>query len=239
LGKPLISDAAMRGMHDTMQRIRTAKRHATAAQVISKSERTAFQAEPESLLAALLSQAHRRDTLLTQGNFPSAEIALDVFFPDRTHGLHVHVCPGSTEECAAVAAGMALKQADSMRSATPRPVVIALLREFPALTGVLQLMQDRELSLILVVQAEPETRADAQRRLLGTKVPIMPVDATDAVAVCRVTQESMLRARSGWGSTVIHALRLPSPADPLQQIESHMRARGILDEIKPLSGQGR
>ena len=55
----------------------------------------------------------------------------------------------------------------------------------------------------------------------------MPVDATDSIAVCRVTQESMLRARNGWGGTVIHAVRLPSPADPLQQIESHMRARGF------------
>src|ERR1700712_149745 len=143
----------MRGMHETMQRMRMAKRHATAAHALSKTERVAFQAEPESLLAALLSQSHRRDTLLTQGNFPSAEIALDVYFPDRAHGPHTHVCPGNTEECAAVAAGMALKQADSTRSATPRPVVFALLREFPALTGVLQLMQDRDLSLILVVQA--------------------------------------------------------------------------------------
>ena len=89
-------------------------------------------------------------------------------------------------------------------------------------------MGERELSLLLVVQAKPETRADAQRRLLGTKVPIMPVDATDAVAVCRVTQECMLRARNGWGGAVIHALRLPSPAEPLAQIESHMQARGIL-----------
>ncbi len=233
MGKPLISDTAMRGMHDTMQRMRTAKRRATAAQTILKAEREAFQAEPESLLAALLSQVHRRDTLLTQGSFPGVEIALDVYFPDRSHGPHVHVCQGTTEECAAVAAGMALKQADSSGTTTPRPVIIALLREFPALTGVLRLMQDRELSLMLVVQAEPETRADAQRRLLGTKVPIMPVDATDAIAVCRVTQESMLRARNGWGGTVIHALQLPSPADPLQQIESHMQARGILTRTKP------
>src|ERR1700712_2057974 len=113
----------MRGMHETMQRMRMAKRHATAAHAISKAERAAFQAEPESLLAALLSQAHRRDTLLTQGNFPGVEIALDVYFPDRAHSPHVHVCPGSTEECGAAAAGMALKQADSARPTTPRPVI--------------------------------------------------------------------------------------------------------------------
>ena len=39
LGKPLISDAAMRGMHETMQRIRAAKRHATESQDLSKAER--------------------------------------------------------------------------------------------------------------------------------------------------------------------------------------------------------
>ena len=228
LGKPLISDAAMRGMHDTMQRMRAAKRDATVTNALSKAERAAFQAEPESLFAALLSQINRRDTLLTQGNFPGAQIVLDSYSPDRVHQPHVHVCSGTAEECAALAAGMALKQAESTRAVTARPVVIALLCDFPALTNVLQLMQERNLSLLLIAQAEPETRADAQRRLLATKVPIMPVDATDSVAVCRVTQESMLRARNGWGGTVIHALRLPSPADPLKQIQSHMRARGIL-----------
>ena len=228
MGKPLISDAALRGMHETMQRIRAAKRQGTEAPSISKSERAAFQAEPESLFAALLSQVHRRDTLLTQGNFPAAEIALDSYFPDRAQGPHVHVCPGSAEECAAIAGGMALKQADSARGTAPRAVILAALREFPALTSVLQLIEQDDLSLILVVQAEPESRADAQRRLLGTKVPIMPVDATDSIAVCRVAQETLLRARNGWGGAVIHAVRLPSPADPLRQIESHMRARGIL-----------
>lgn len=233
LGKPPISDAVMRGMHDTMHSIRTAKRKADVSQTLTRAERAAFQAEPESLFAALLSQAHRRDTLLTQGRFPGAEIALEGYFPDRAHGPHTHVCPGTAEECAAVAAGMALQQADSARAASPRPLIVAILREFPALTSVLQLMQERELSLLLVVQAEPETRADAQRRLLGTKVAVMPVDATDAIAVCRVAQECMLRARNGWGGAVIHALRLPSPADPLAQIESHMRARGILPPAGP------
>ena len=123
---------------------------------------------------------------------------------------------------------MALKQKDSTGKAVPQPVVIAAVRELPALTAFLQLVQDSELSVLLVVQAEPEARADSQRRLLGTKVPIMTVDGTDAIAVCRVTQETILRARNGWGGAVIHAVRLPSPADPLEQIESHMRARGIL-----------
>ena len=227
MGKPPISDAVMRGMYETMQRIRVARRSAPASQ-LSKAERAAFATEPESLFAALLSQAHRRDTLLTQGHFPGAEVALDGYFADRTHGPHTHVCTGTAEECAAIAAGMALKQADSMRGTAPRPVIIAALREFPALTGVLRLVHERELSLLLVVQAELETRADAQRRFLGTRVPILTVDATDAIAVCRVSQESMLRARSGWGGTVIHAVQLTAPADPLQQIESHMRARGIL-----------
>ena len=228
MGKPLISDAAMRGMHETMQRIRAAKRHAAATQALSKAERAAFQAEPESLFTALLSQAHRRDTLLTQGTFPSAEIVLNGYFPDRSHGPRTHSLRCSAEECAGVAAGVALKQKDSTGKAVPQPVVIAAVRELPALTAFLQLVQDSELSVLLVVQAEPEARADAQRRLLGTKVPIMTVDGTDAIAVCRVTQETILRARNGWGGAVIHAVRLPSPADPLEQIESHMRARGIL-----------
>jgi hypothetical protein len=230
LGKPLISDAAMRSMYATMQRLRAAKRDRSVTEGLSRAERAVLLEQPESLHAALLSQMHRRDTLLTEGEDPLAKVAIASYFPIEVSSLHTVVCPGSGEECAAVAAGLAMKQAESARGTGPRAVTIALLRGYPALEGVLSLIQQKDLALLVVVQTEAEPRADAQRRLLGTKVPILPVDDADAVAVCRVTQEAILRARNGWGGAVIQATRIPGAPDALAGMEHRLRIRGLLPQ---------
>ena len=230
MGKPLISDAAMRSMYTTMQQLRMIKRDRTASESLSRSERAAMQAQPEALHAALLSQMHRRDTLLTEGDDPLATAAVASYFPVEVSSLHTVVCPGTGEECAAVAAGMALKQAETARANGVHPVTVALLREYPALHGVLSLIEQHQLPLLIVVRSEPLTRADSNRRMQGTKVPILPVDDADAVAVCRVVQESMLRARNGWGGAVIHATRLAGAPDALAAMEQRLRVRGLLPQ---------
>lgn len=236
MGKPLISNAAMRGMYETMHRMRSAKQDPARFSSMPRSERTAVLAEPESLLAALMSQVHRRDTLLTQGASPLLPVAMAVYFqPEATpaqHSFHA-----STEECAAVTAGMALRSLRRMRAANeasalgqapPRPVFIALLRDFPPLTGVLKLIEQDDLPVLLVVGGPPESRSDAQRRLQSTSVAIMTVDGADAVAVCRVAQESLLRARNGWGGAVMHATALPGSTDPLLLLKQHLEGRGLI-----------
>jgi hypothetical protein len=230
LGKPLISDAAMRSMYTTMQQLRMLKRDRTASEGLSRTERAAMQAQPEALHAALLSLMHRRDTLLTEGEDPLANAAIASYFPIAVSSLHTVVCPGTGEECAAVAAGMALKQSETARANGVQPVTVALLRDYPALDGVLSLIEQNDLPLLVVVRSEPLTRADANRRMQSTKVPILPVDDADAVAVCRVVQESMLRARNGWGGAVIHATRLPGAPDALASMEQRLRVRGLLPE---------
>lgn len=239
MGNPLISDAAMRGMYDTMQRMRSARRDTDRFSKLPRAERGTAQAEPESLLAALLSQVHRRDTLLTQGTHPLLPVALAGYFSEDARPAH-HSFNATGEECAAVTTGMALRALGRIRAAgmgtpvadpAPLPVFLCLLREFPKLTTVLTLMEQDDLPVVLVVGGPPESRADAQRRLQSTDVPVMPVDWADAVAVCRVAQESFLRARSGWGGAVIHATQLPGSLDPLLLLEGHLAKRGLLSAL--------
>lgn len=236
MGKPLISDAAMRGMYEAMQRMRIAKRDPAVLSGCTRTQRIVLQDEPESLLAALLSQVRRRDNLLTHGNNPLLPAALAACFTADA-APKVHTCAGTAEECAAVAVGMALRAADRLRSANmpaatgdqpPRTVVLAILNEFPALKGALQLIEQHDLPVLLIVGGDVESRADAQRRLQSTKVPVMPVDRTDAVAICRVTQECMLRARNGWGGAVMHAASMPGSADPLLLLRQHLENRSLL-----------
>jgi pyruvate dehydrogenase E1 component alpha subunit len=65
------------------------------------------------------------------------------------------------------------------------------------------------------------------------KLPIVTVDGVDAVAVYRVMQESVIRARMGGGPAVIWAMmpggstKLPRSAQPIARLEQYLTARKI------------
>jgi hypothetical protein len=68
------------------------------------------------------------------------------------------------------------------------------------------------------------------------KLPVLPVDGEDAVAVYRVMQECLLRARLGEGPAVIWGIltplakgaRLGRSAQPIARMESYLAVRGLL-----------
>jgi hypothetical protein len=59
----------------------------------------------------------------------------------------------------------------------------------------------------------------------GVHFPVIPVDAADAVAIYRVAQECILRAREAGGSAVIACV--PSGTDPIKTLASQLIAKGI------------
>jgi len=67
-------------------------------------------------------------------------------------------------------------------------------------------------------------------------VPGIPVDAADPVALYRVAQESMLRARSGGGPVLMECIpfQLPGkpvpPADPILTMQQFLLPRGVATE---------
>ncbi len=117
--------------------------------------------------------------------------------------------------------------------------------------AALRWAQDARLPLLVVVgdtrgngAFQPAQRAvegapdwDAvQRAASRLQLPVLAVDGEDAVAVYRVAQESVLRARSGAGPAVLWAM-LPSPRDvaagrsstakPVARLQRYLRARGV------------
>jgi acetoin:2,6-dichlorophenolindophenol oxidoreductase subunit alpha len=61
--------------------------------------------------------------------------------------------------------------------------------------------------------------------------PAIIVDSNDAVAVSRVTHESIHRARNGAGPTLIECeVQLAHSNDPLAQMEHYMKKRGAWDD---------
>ncbi len=85
------------------------------------------------------------------------------------------------------------------------------------------------------VSEAPLTLAAMNRLAQRLRLPVMPVEGEDAVAVYRVMQESALRARMGGGPAVIWALMtpldrpngLPSSQHPLPRLKSYMAVRKI------------
>jgi TPP-dependent pyruvate/acetoin dehydrogenase alpha subunit len=66
-------------------------------------------------------------------------------------------------------------------------------------------------------------------------LPQIAVDANDVVAVYRVAQESMLRARTGVGPTWIQCVLSGDAADPLAVMQKFLKARGMFDPSRKIS----
>ena len=75
--------------------------------------------------------------------------------------------------------------------------------------------------------------ATLSRLAARTRLAILTVDGEDAVAVYRVMQESVLRARNGGGPAVIWAIMSPTTVkpkrshQPIPRLEAYLSARNI------------
>ena len=134
---------------------------------------------------------------------------------DTGPGLEVH---GGPRRLATVGVGAdrllaALGAANALRVQGARRLVLAYVAvdelSATAWRRVLGLAGGAELPVIFVVL--PGSEAKRQGRLSdraqGWGVPGMPVDAADAVALYRVVQESVLRARGGDGPALLECVR--------------------------------
>ena len=218
MGKPLISDAQMLAMHATMLQLRQAAPRRSAA--------GAQGAWPIALLAATLLQLRSDDLLVTAGDLPLAHTTLR---SGQQSSFHPDLLPFSLtcspETAAAVAAGYALAQTHSTRPGDHAPLTMVMLAPGVAQADALQVAGKHLLPLLVVVRDEPGKPRPVM--IPPHNVEVVPVDAEDAVAVCRVMQESTLRARNRWGSVVLRATTLPGSIDPILALESHLQRRGI------------
>lgn len=146
-----------------------------------------------------------------------------------------------TDAQIALAAGYALE-----RSLREKPgIVLAFAGETTSLSSAratLTFAATHRLPLVIVVQhnltrcKSAETLSDVSHEILGAGLPGMTVDGSDAMAIYRVTQEAMFRARHGSGPTLLECKtfpRRPVPArlrawiqgDALDFMEQQLRAR--------------
>lgn len=222
----------------------------TSATGISRTRHSALLPSREALLAATTLQLKPGDLLIPEAT-------------DTVAGSLGPTAPGSSEPTlpslpdAAKSSSrlmLATAMAAALRSAGTDRVVLCYLRAGSpdmAWAAALDWAQTRLLPLILVcadargsqafrpnpAEAEGKATWEAVERVARRlKLPVLSVDGEDAVAVYRVMQESVIRARAGGGPAILWAM-LPSTRDlatgrfpavkPVARLQRYLRARKI------------
>ena len=112
----------------------------------------------------------------------------------------------------------------------------------------LRFADQRSLPVVFVCQTHPSEAGsvpvelasagkDNRSEAVGYGFPGITVDGNDAVAVYRVAQEAIERARSGGGPTLIEAQVFPGngvddweSSDPIAAMERYLRSKGLFSE---------
>lgn len=160
---------------------------------------------------------------------PSADAAAS--FADHRHFVFSPAQDAATQF--AVAGGLAL----ACKASRQKQVVIAFAEspqgDSGAWKAALQFAGAHNLPVLFVCHASADTAAPpADSAQLG--LPVIPVDANDAVAVYRVAYESIARARLGRGPTLIeclldspHSPGATAPESPLEIMEKYLERKGL------------
>ena len=126
---------------------------------------------------------------------------------------------GSVAERLFCAVGAAM----ALQAAKQKGAAVAYVRDGELAAAdwkrVLRVAAEGSLPLVIVAAGAGDVP------LSSRAVPVIPVDAADAVAIYRVAQESLLRARAEGGVAVIECVR--TGLDPVAVMAGQLRAKGI------------
>jgi len=141
-----------------------------------------------------------------------------------------------------LAVGAALGAASSRRGALAVVYVYPGDLLLPRWKSIFRLLSDNSVPTLLVALNGPSITGTSLKSgvLSHTStacgVPGIPVDAADPVALYRVTQESMLRARAGGGPVLMECIpfqlggQKPLPADPIVTLQQFMLPRKVVTQ---------
>lgn len=195
-GAPLISDAALAGIHQTL--------------LSARSARIKFPA----VYAALLAEFSQHDRVTTDGPLSFASLAVGT----------------PLEASADLATGLALGLAEHQ----PGSLVFAFLRQDRLVPDrfrrTLHLAAQHQLPILYILLPAPRSTFDWSARAILENVPCIPVDAHDAVALYRVAQETIQRARAQGGPSLIDARQVKlvrGDSNPVARLEAHLRRKGL------------
>ncbi len=253
---PLLPNAQLRALHALL--VQTLE-HEKALRGRGAARRSAAPpplARREALLAGTLLQLGAGDVLVAEpGDAVPSAIVRSQATKANVPASTLDLAPGSPQLALATALAGSLQQAGSDR------VVLLFVRAGLAETDwakTLAHVEGAKLPLILACadpsganafrptsepapnaaysKTAPLTWSTVQKTASRLKLPVLSVDGEDAVAVYRVMQESVLRARSGGGPAILWAMlpdgtesigKQPKAALPLRRLEHYLKTRNI------------
>jgi hypothetical protein len=239
---PLLPHRKLRELHALMLRARDLERkHARDRKSTTAREAllaaTAMQLLPGDLLSA------RQDDLTAAQLAPQSTRSHPGRQPRTSTIPPIAEFPSRLALCAAAAKGLQATGADAVllsftQAGASEPGWQAALAwahaaQLPLILACADPMFDRPAGKSSPASLTFPAISRLARRI---KLPILTVDGEDAVAVYRVMQESVLRARTGGGPAIIWAIlsppatasrKLPRAAQPVARLGSYLAARNI------------
>jgi TPP-dependent pyruvate/acetoin dehydrogenase alpha subunit len=227
---PLISDERIQHLYVTLLRTRLLRqRNRLKEAAVSLVAR-------EAIVTGTVTHLEDGDAVMPVGGDRLAAIA-------RGHGLRRVLAgaalPGvlasapTAEARFAIATGYALAQqgAKHIALAFSGPNIASL----NALNPSLAYAAAHKLGIVFVMESAADADLSSARNTEPLGLYGIPVDGNDVVAIYRVAQEAIQRARRGVGPTLIDCKPWPlnGPTDPVRHLEQALERRGIpADKLK-------
>jgi hypothetical protein len=162
--------------------------------------------------------------------------AMDLALGCRTDGLLEHLRPKSSAHLPVLKPLQrlygAIGAAMSSTGKLPQPAIVAFFErhEIDSRDWPEALQRAASLPLLLVVLPRWKGREDTVelgKLARSSNVPAIPVDAQDAIALYRVSQESLGRARAGGGAAMIEAVHLDDSPPAIDKLAEYLTRRGV------------
>jgi len=229
---PLIPNARLQLIYTSMLRARLLEAKLTPA-----SPRL-----PEAIGTGMILNLREQDTLLSAA--PSHRLlkgaslklllqkpaprAVDPGFP--TQNILPTIADSSTALYAALGVAFACKAAAN--GSRDSNIVLAYTSDAEASLAAARLAEQHCLPILFIL-SHNGTIATASLRAHRFAIPAIPVDRDDAVAVYRVAQEGIGRARAGGGPTLVECIRYAAPQkhkpDAIATMERYLTTKGLFN----------
>jgi TPP-dependent pyruvate/acetoin dehydrogenase alpha subunit len=224
---PLISNERLRHLYTTLLRARLLRQR-------NPLRGPAPLVAREAVLTGTVTHLEKEDTVMP---LPGDQVAAlvhghsirRIFRGDSLSGM---LAPATAAGARfAIAAGYARAQQSSSQIvlAFSGPGVTSLDALRPSLAYAAQ----EKLGIVFVIETAAEAAVSSARHTEPLGLYGIPVDGNDVIAIYRVAQEAIQRARRGVGPTLIDcqpwplALKKAGPTDPVRRLEQALERRGL------------
>lgn len=226
--QPLISDKRLQQLYVTLLAGRALR------QQMKVRQRPAWLVAPEAIATGTVTHLEEEDALMAPPGDAMAALARGCSLHRVLSGATLKgMLPANTSAPTrfAMAAGYALSQQNTKQQRQPVTMVLSGpgITSLAELAPALAYAAANRLGVVFVIQTAADADVSGPRHTGRLGLPGIPVDGNDVIALYRVTQEAVTRARRAGGPTLIDCKPWPveGKADPVRRLEEALERRGI------------